>query len=98
MERTSYSGSVIIISGTDATRRSDARNLARSLGIETQGLRKPVDLSSLRVCLANLGKDLQGLPAIHVWGGAAAGHIREEHRKVSPAARSRHRQPAASRR
>jgi two-component system chemotaxis response regulator CheY len=80
MEQTGYSGSMIIISGTEAARRSTARAHARSLGIETRGLPKPVDLSSLRVCLDNLGKDLQGLPAVHEWGGAAVGLTVEEHR------------------
>ena len=79
MAETNYVGS-IIISGTEAARRSAARALARSLGIEAQGLPKPVDLASLRICLANLRKDLQGLPAIHAWGGAAVGRIKEEHR------------------
>ena len=98
MVRTEYSGAMIIISGTDATRRSTARTYARSLGIETQGLPKPVDLASLRICLANLGKDIQGLPAIHVWGGAAVGHTKEAHRGPAiPAERSRRRQQAASR-
>jgi two-component system, chemotaxis family, chemotaxis protein CheY len=75
-----YCGALIIVSGTEGTRRSAARAYARSVGIEAQGLPKPVDVSSLRVCLANLGKELQGLPAIHAWGGAAAGQIVEGHR------------------
>ena len=98
MVRTDYSGALIIISGTDSGRRSSARAYARSLGIAAQGLRKPVDLSSLRVCLANLGKDIQGLPAIHDWGGAFVGRTKEAHRaEAIPAARSRRRQQAASR-
>ncbi len=80
MAETNYTGSIIIISGTEAARRSAARAFARSLGIEAQGLPKPVDLASLRICLANLRKDLQGLPAIHAWGGAAVGRTKEEHR------------------
>ena len=80
MAETNYMGSIIIISGTEAARRSAARAFARSLGIEAQGLPKPVDLASLRICLANLRKDLQGLPAIHAWGGAAVGRTKEEHR------------------
>jgi len=80
MAETNYAGSIIIISGTEAARRSAARAFARSLGIAAQGLPKPVDLASLRVSLANLRKDLQGLPAIHAWGGAAVGRTKEEHR------------------
>jgi two-component system chemotaxis response regulator CheY len=80
MAETNYAGSIIIISGTEAARRSAARAFARSHGIAAQGLPKPVDLASLRVCLANLSKDLQGLPAIHAWGGTAVGRIKEEHR------------------
>jgi CheY-like chemotaxis protein len=99
MARTSYSGSIIIISGTAASRRSAARAFARSMGIEAQGLPKPVDLASLRVCLANLCKDLQGLPAIHAWGGTAVGRTKEAHRgKATPAARSPRHPRAASHR
>jgi two-component system chemotaxis response regulator CheY len=98
MVRMGYAGALIIISGTDGRRRSAARNYARSLGIEAQGLPKPVDLASLRVCLANLGKDIQGLPAIHDWGGAFVGRTKEAHRSDAiPAARSRRRQPVVSR-
>jgi two-component system chemotaxis response regulator CheY len=98
MVRTGYAGALIIISGTDGRRRSAARNYARSLGIEAQGLPKPVDLASLRVCLANLGKDIQGLPAIHDWGGAFVGRTKEAHRAdVTPAARSNRRRQAVSR-
>jgi two-component system, chemotaxis family, chemotaxis protein CheY len=98
MVRTGYSGALVIISGTDSRRRSAARAYARTLGIEAQGLPKPVDLASLRVCLANLGKDIQGLPAIHDWGGAFVGRTKEAHRADAiPAARSRRRQRAASR-
>ncbi len=75
-----YAGSTIIISGADAARRSSARAFARTMGIETQGLPKPVDLASLRICLANLSKDLRGLPAVHAWGGTASDQIIENHR------------------
>jgi two-component system chemotaxis response regulator CheY len=75
-----YAGAVIIVSGTESCRRSTARAVARSVGIEAQSLPKPVDLSSLRVCLANLGKGRQGLPAIHAWGGAAVGQTVAGHR------------------
>ncbi|HLG80968.1 MAG TPA: response regulator [Bradyrhizobium sp.] len=71
MADTKYSGRVIIVSGTKPTRRSAARATAKFLGIATQSLPKPVDLASLRVCLANLGKGLSDLPALHAWGGAA---------------------------
>jgi two-component system, chemotaxis family, chemotaxis protein CheY len=80
MADTNYSGAVIIVSGTESARRSAARAVARSVGIEAQSLPKPVDLSSLRVCLANLGKGRQGLPAIHAWGGTAVGQTVEGHR------------------
>src|SRR5712671_6225944 len=88
-------GAPITISGTPARRRAAARAYARSLGIEAQGLPKPVDLASLRICLANLGKDIQGLPAIHDCGGAFVGRTKEAHRSDAiPAARSRRRQQA----
>jgi two-component system chemotaxis response regulator CheY len=75
-----YAGAVIIVSGTESCRRSTARAVARSVGIDAQSLPKPVDLSSLRVCLANLGKGRQGLPAIHAWGGTAVGQTVAGHR------------------
>jgi two-component system chemotaxis response regulator CheY len=75
-----YAGALIIVSGTESYRRSMARAVARSVGIEAQSLPKPVDLSSLRVCLANLGKGRQGLPAIHAWGGTAVGETVAGHR------------------
>ena len=75
-----YAGSAIIISGADAARRSSARAYARTMGIKTQGLPKPVDLASLRICLANLSKDLRGLPAVHAWGGTASDQVIGYHR------------------
>ncbi len=75
-----YTGSTIIISGADAARRSSARAYARRMGIETLGLPKPVDLASLRICLANLSKDLRGLPAVHAWGGTASDQVIGYHR------------------
>jgi two-component system chemotaxis response regulator CheY len=80
MARRKYAGSVIIISGAGADRRSAARAYAKSAGITTRGLPKPVDYSSLRVCLANIGKDIQGLPVIHTWGGAAVCETKEQYR------------------
>lgn len=38
---------------------------ARWRGIELQSLPEPVDLSALRVGLADIGKTALGLPAIH---------------------------------
>ena len=75
-----WPGRATFAAASAANRRSAARAFARSLGIEAQGLPTPVDLASLRICLANLRKDLQGLPAIHAWGGAAVGRTKEEHR------------------
>jgi two-component system chemotaxis response regulator CheY len=80
LARTNYTGSTIFIDGADSARRSAARAFARSVGIEAQGLPKPVDLASLRVLLANLGKDLRGLPAVHAWGGAASDEAIGMHR------------------
>jgi two-component system, chemotaxis family, chemotaxis protein CheY len=80
MAATRYSGKVIIVSGTKPTRRSAARAAAKFLGIATQSLPKPVDLASLRVCLANLGKGLSDLPALHAWGGAAMEQTLEGYR------------------
>ena len=75
-----FAGSVIVISGMDAPRRSAARRFARSVGIELQSLPKPLDLAALRISLANLGKAAMGLPAIHTWGGVASDAIVERHR------------------
>ena len=75
-----FAGSVIVISGMDAPRRSAARSFARSVGIALQSLPKPLDLAALRISLANLGKTAMGLPAIHTWGGVEAEAIVERHR------------------
>jgi two-component system chemotaxis response regulator CheY len=80
MASAKFAGSVIVISGMDAKRRSGARSFARSVGIELQSLPKPLDLAALRICLANLGKAAMGLPAIHTWGGVATDAIVERHR------------------
>ncbi len=75
-----FAGSVIVISGMDAVRRTAARSHARSLGLELQSLPKPVDLAALRICLANLGKTAMGLPVMHIWGGVIADGVAEQHR------------------
>jgi two-component system chemotaxis response regulator CheY len=78
--RTEYTGSILIVSGADARRRSAARYLARLAGMATQCLPKPIDLSSFRICLADLGKGLKDLPVIHEWGGAAVNQTIEGYR------------------
>lgn len=75
-----FAGSVIVISGMDAARRTAARSYGRSLGIDLQSLPKPVDLAALRVCLANLRKTALGLPVVHTWGGIAADGVAARHR------------------
>lgn len=75
-----FAGSVIVISGMDASRRIAARSYARSLGIDLQSLPKPVDLAALRIYLANLAKAAMGLPVTHTWGGVAADGVVERHR------------------
>jgi DNA-binding response OmpR family regulator len=80
MSAAKFSGSVIVISGMDGRRRSGARGFARAAGIELQSLPKPLDLAALRISLANLGKTVLGLPAIHIWGGVAAEAIVARHR------------------
>ncbi len=77
---TGYCGSVIVISGTDAARRTEARAFARSLGMELQSLPKPVDFAALRICLANLCKTAKGLPVMHIWGGVQVDGEAEQHR------------------
>lgn len=77
---TKFSGSIVVISGLDAERRIAARHYARSIGINLQSLPKPVDLSALRVHLANLSKTAMGLPMVHNWGGIAADGVVEKHR------------------
>jgi two-component system chemotaxis response regulator CheY len=80
MAEAKFAGSVIVISGMDAPRRSAARSFARSVGIELQSLPKPLDLAALRISLANLSKIAMGLPAIHTWGGVVSDGIVERHR------------------
>jgi two-component system, chemotaxis family, chemotaxis protein CheY len=80
MSEVKFAGSVIMISGMEAARRSAARLYARSLGIDLQSLPKPVDLAALRVCLANLGKVAMGLPVRHTWGGVATEDVVARHR------------------
>lgn len=64
-----YHGPVILISGMNAERRSAARLLARSLGMELlHSFPKPIDLAALRISLANLRSALAGLPIVHSWG------------------------------
>jgi ActR/RegA family two-component response regulator len=75
-----FAGSVIVISGMDATRRIAARSYARSLGLELQSLPKPIDLAALRIYLANLTKTALGLPVTHIWGGVVADAVAEQHR------------------
>jgi two-component system, chemotaxis family, chemotaxis protein CheY len=77
---TRFAGSVIVISGTAAARRTAARSYGRSLGIDLQSLPKPLDLAALRVCLANLRKTALGLPVVHTWGGIAADSVAARHR------------------
>lgn len=80
MAKAKFAGAVIVISGMDGKRRSAARSLARSFGIELQSLPKPLDLAALRISLANLGKTAMGLPAIHTWGGVATDATVGRHR------------------
>jgi DNA-binding NtrC family response regulator len=80
MAKAKYAGAVIVISGMEGARRSAARVFARSLGIELQSLRKPLDLAALRISLANLAKAAMGLPAVHTWGGVAVDAVAERHR------------------
>lgn len=75
-----FTGAVVVISGTDASRRSAARLYAKSIGVDLQSLRKPIDVSALRVYFANLGKTALGLPVVHSWGGVAADSVAAEHR------------------
>lgn len=83
MAKARFAGSVILISGMNAEQRSAARSHARVHGIELRSLPKPLDLSALRVCLADLDKLAKGLPAAHMWGGIRMGHEQELHRQKS---------------
>lgn len=77
-----FKGAVILISGMNAEQRTAARTHARLHGIELRSLPKPLDLSALRVCLADLAKLAKGLPAAHMWGGIRVGHEHEQHRRA----------------
>lgn len=81
MAAAEFAGAVILISGMNAKQRIAARNHARRLGIELRSLPKPLDLSALRVCLADLAKRAMGLPAAHMWGGIQVSHENERHRR-----------------
>ncbi|MCW5705227.1 MAG: response regulator [Xanthobacteraceae bacterium] len=81
MAHAMFTGSVILISGMNADQRTAARAHARLHGIELRSLPKPLDLSALRVCLADLAKLAKGLPAAHMWGGIQVGREQELHRK-----------------
>jgi two-component system chemotaxis response regulator CheY len=80
MAEARFAGSVILVSGMDAARRIAARSRARSLGMELRSLPKPVDLAALRICLADLGKTVMGLPVMHSWGGVKVEGEAEQHR------------------
>lgn len=80
MAEAKFAGTVVVISGMDAARRTAARSYARSLGIELQSLPKPVDLAALRICLANLCKTAMGLPVMHIWGEVKVDGVAEKHR------------------
>ncbi|MGC2083131.1 MAG: response regulator [Bradyrhizobium sp.] len=75
-----FTGSIVVISGVDSTRRSAARLYARSLGIDLHSLPKPIDMAALRIFLANLAKTTLGLPVVHTWGGVAADRVAAKHR------------------
>ena len=81
MAKAKFKGAVILISGMNAGQRTAARAHARLHGIQLRSLPKPLDLSALRVCLADLAKLEKGLPAAHVWGGIKVGHEHEQHRR-----------------
>jgi len=82
MARAKFKGAVILVSGMNADQRSAARTHARIHGIDLRSLPKPLDLSALRVCLADLAKLAKGLPAAHMWGGIRVGHEHEQHRQA----------------
>lgn len=82
-----FKGAVIVISGMNGEQRSAARSHARSHGIELRSLPKPVDLSALRVCLADLTSRVRGLPAAHIWGGIEVSQESERHRSRVPTPR-----------
>lgn len=82
MAQAKFKGSVILVSGMDAQQRSAARAHARLQGIELRSLPKPLDLSALRVCLADLTSQARDLPPAHMWGGINVSHEYERHRKA----------------
>lgn len=86
MSDAKFRGTVIVISGMDAPQRIAARQHGRLHGIELRSLPKPVDLSALRVCLADLAAHARDLPAAHIWGGIEVNHEHERHRSRDTAA------------
>ena len=80
MAAASFKGAVILISGMNAGQRTAARAHARLLGIELRSLPKPLDLSALRIGLADLASSVMGLPAAHTWGGVEVNREHEQHR------------------
>ena len=82
MAAAKFAGSVILVSGMNAPQRTAARTHARLNNIDLRSLPKPLDLSALRVCLADFAKLAKGLPAAHMWGGIRVGHEHEQHRRA----------------
>ena len=82
MAAADFKGAVILISGMNAEQRTAARTHARQLGIELRSLPKPLDLSALRIGLADLASSVMGLPAAHTWGGVQVKREHELHREV----------------
>ena len=80
MASAKFAGSVIVVSGANASRRIAARSYARSLEIDLKSLPKPLDLAALRIFLANLCKTSMGLPVMHTWGGIAVDGVAQRHR------------------
>ncbi|TKW78672.1 MAG: response regulator [Bradyrhizobium icense] len=85
MSEARFRGAVIVISGMDAQQRIAVRQHGRLHGIELRSLPKPVDLSALRVCLADLTAQAMDLPAAHLWGGIKVRHEHERHRSCTKA-------------
>ena len=66
-----YEGPVIIISGTDRSRRSESRREMKGLNLQLlQSFKKPIDLAALRISLASLRRQLVDLPPTSNWGEA----------------------------
>ncbi len=78
-----YKLPVVIIGERDKSLRSEMRSIAAGLGMTLYTFPYPVELSVLRVLLADQRSRTAGLPAAHTWGGVNVDTVVARHREIS---------------